>query len=294
MKLLNSQKNKFKKKNNSYRKIHAGGFSANKSTRESQILLKHISERKRNVITPRKIFRKKQGLFGKMVVSLILISTLVFLAIKFDVPSYFKISSINIEGVGKFVSYDDVRSVVGSSVLEKYIFSVDEVSVAENIKKSFLGAKNVTVKRNYPHSIDVLVEERVPLAVAYNKDGEGFLIDSEGFVLGVVDKNVFDLPKIKYEGPIMVGTFLEKDIIPVSIEIIEFAEKEDLKISSMSFKSTSAHLFVGRNTEVFMGYDKEIEQSLKTIKALIKKSDVEGRLLKKIDLRYDKVIVLYD
>ena len=294
MKLLNSQKNKFKKESNSYRRIHAGSFSDNKSTRESQLLLKRINERKRNIITPRKILRKKQGLFGKIVIFLIFISVVVFLIIKFDVPGYFKISSINIEGVGKFVSYDDVRSVVSSSVLEKYIFSVDEISVAENIKKSFLGAKNVNVSRNYPHSIDVLVEERVPLAVAYNDDGEGFLIDSEGFVLGVVDKSVFDLPKIKYEGPIMVGTFLEKDIIPVSIEIIEFAEKEDLKISSMSFKPASAHLFVGKDTEVFMVYDKDIEKSLRTIKALVKKSDVEGKILKRIDLRYDKVIVLYD
>lgn len=270
------------------------GFSSNKSTRESQILLKRINERKRNVVTPRKILRKKQGLFGKIVISLIFISILVFLIIKFDVPGYFKISSINISGTGEFVSYDDVKSVVSNATLEKYIFSVDEVSVAENVKKSFLGAKDVTVTRNYPHSIDVTVEERIPLAIAYNDDNEGFLIDSEGFVLGVVDSNVFDLPKIKYEGPIMVGTFLEKDIIPVSIEIIEFAEKEDLKISSMSFKPALVHMFVGRSTEVFMGYDKEIEQSLKTIKTLVKKSDVEGTLLKKVDLRYDKVIVLYD
>ena len=51
------------------------------------------------------------------------------------------------------------------------------------------------------------VEERIPLAIAYNDDNEGFYIDSEGFVLGVVDSNVFDLPKIKYEGPIWLVLF---------------------------------------------------------------------------------------
>ncbi len=271
-----------------------GSSSEKKATRESQILLKRINERKRSAITARSLLRKGHGLFGRIFVFFISILIVVLLLIKFDVPGYFKVSSINIIGAGNFVNYNDVLSIVDNAVSEKYIFLIDCAPLAENIRKSFLGAKNVVVERDYPNSIRVVVEERVPIAVVYNSGDENFLIDSEGFVLGVVESGVFDLPKIKYEGPVMVGTFLEKDVIPVSIEIIEFAEKENLKISSMSFKPASAHLFVGKDTEVFMVYDKDIEKSLRTIKALVKKSDVEGKILKRIDLRYDKVIVLYD
>ena len=57
--ILKFSKNKPRNRNSSHRKIHMG-FSSNKSTRESQILLKRINERKRNVVTPRK-FSEKAG-----------------------------------------------------------------------------------------------------------------------------------------------------------------------------------------------------------------------------------------
>jgi len=87
---------------------------------------------------------------------------------------------------------------------------------------------------------------------------------------------------------------LEKDIIPVSIEILKFANQEDLKISSMSFTSNYAKLYLNAGPEIFMGYSKDIEKSLITIKALLSNQNNNEEVIKKIDLRYDKVIVLYD
>ncbi len=263
-------------------------------SRESQILLKNINERKRRVINSRLVLRKKHGVFLKILFLLIFLGALGYLFFKFDVPGYFKITNVSITGTERFVSTEDVKNIVDRNAFGKYIFSVEEQELSEVISKSFLGAKNVFVKKDYPNSLNIFIEERVPVAFVFNNKDEFYLIDADGYVLGMVTDGLQELPRINYEGSVVVGTFLDKDIIPISIEILKFADREDLKISSMSFTPNYAKLYLNIGPEVFMGYVKDIEKSLRTIKALVSSSKNNEEVIKKIDLRYDKVIVLYD
>jgi len=270
------------------------GRSYSNHSMESQILLKNINERKRRVINSRVVLRKKHGAIVKILILALVLGALAYLFFKFNVPDYFKIKNVSIAGTERFVSTEDVRNIVERNAFGKYIFSVDEANLSEIISKSFLGAKKVFVERDYPNSLNIFIEERIPVAFVFNKEDEFYLIDSDGYVLGMVTEGLQELPRINYEGSIVIGTFLEKDIIPVSIEILKFANQEDLKISSMSFTSNYAKLYLNAGPEIFMGYSKDIEKSLKTIKALISSSVNNKEVIKKIDLRYDKVIVLYD
>lgn len=265
-----------------------------KHSRESQILLKNINERKRRVINSRLVLRKKHGVFLKILFLLIFLGALGYLFFKFDVPGYFKITNVSITGTERFVSTEDVKNIVDRNAFGKYIFSLEEQELSEVISKSFLGAKNVFVKKDYPNSLNIFIEERVPVAFVFNNKDEFYLIDADGYVLGMVTDGLQELPRINYEGSVVVGTFLDKDIIPISIEILKFADREDLKISSMSFTPNYAKLYLNIGPEVFMGYVKDIEKSLRTIKALVSSSKNNEEVIKKIDLRYDKVIVLYD
>ena len=265
-----------------------------KHSRESQILLKNINERKRRVINSRLVLRKKHGVFLKILFLLIFLGALGYLFFKFDVPGYFKITNVSITGTERFVSTEDVKNIVDRNAFGKYIFSLEEQELSEVISKSFLGAKNVFVKKDYPNSLNIFIEERVTVAFVFNNKDEFYLIDADGYVLGMVTDGLQELPRINYEGSVVVGTFLDKDIIPISIEILKFADREDLKISSMSFTPNYAKLYLNIGPEVFMGYVKDIEKSLRTIKALVSSSKNNEEVIKKIDLRYDKVIVLYD
>jgi cell division septal protein FtsQ len=290
-----------KKEKNSRRLVGktGSGTPVNRSsfsnqTKESQILLRKIKNRKRRVINKRVVLRKKHGIFKKIGILIVLLGILSYLVYRFDLLNYFDVSFVNVSGTGNFVSTDDVKAIVERNVIGQSVFIVDEDKISEIISKSFLGAKEVTVQRRYPNSIEVIIEERVPLAIAYNNGNENFLIDSEGYVLGVVEEGFSDLPKIMYEGSIVVGTFLEKEIIPVSIEILKFAEKENLKIDSMIFYPKHVRMILGNDVEVFLSYDNYNEKSLRTVIALLNSPNEGDKILKKIDLRYDKVIVLYD
>jgi len=278
----------------SLNKIYYGNNPLANKTDESQALLRKIKNRKRSVITPKVVFRKKHGIFKKILFLLLLLALGAFLIYKFELIEYFNVSFVEVRGADSFVSREDVKNLTERNSFEQSIFFIKEEEIVGILKKSFLGAKNIEIEKKFPNSLIVSVEERIPLAIVHNNDGDDFLIDSEGYVLGMVKEGFYDLPSINYEGSIVIGTFLEKDIIPISIEILKFAEQEDLKISSMSFYPNHTKLFVDRNVEVYMDYDKDSEKSLKTINALLKGSDPDEKMLKKIDLRYDKVIVLYD
>jgi len=275
-------------------RTYSARISPNAQTSGSDMLLKSIGRKKRGFKTSRIVFRYHHGIAKKVILLVLVLGMVGYLSYKFKVFDYFKITNVKILGATKFVNEKDIKTLAEKNSLGQSIFVLNTDNLSKVLKKNFLGSKNIEVEKKYPNKIKIIVEERMPIAVVYNEKNEYFLIDTDGYVLGVVDKSYFNLPRIKYEGDITVGSFLEKDIIPVSIEILKFADKEELKVSSISFYPKYIKLYVGSGTEVYIGYDKDREQSLKTIGALIKKLNVEGKIVKKIDLRYDKVIVLYD
>lgn len=294
LKFMKKEKNNRRSVENNYSKDRAIRSSFSNQTKESQILLRKIKSRKRHIINKGVVLRKKHGVFKKIFILMILLGVLSYLVYKLDLLNYFDVSFVNVSGAESFVSADDVKAIVERNVIGESVFMVDEEKIVEIVSKSFLGAKEITVQKRYPNSLEVNIKERVPLAIVYNADSESFLIDSEGYVLGVVEEGYSELPKIMYEGSIVVGTFLEKEIIPLSIEVLEFAEKENLKIDSMIFYSKYLRMILGNGVEVLLPYDRDNEKLLRTVIALLNNPDDEDKMLKKIDLRYDKVIVLYD
>jgi hypothetical protein len=53
-------------------------------------------------------------------------------------------------------------------------------------------------------------------------------------------------------------------------------------------------MFVSDGVEVLMANAKSRENSMNVISSLLRKSNPEGKKVSRIDLRYDKVIVLYE
>ncbi|NMB91534.1 FtsQ-type POTRA domain-containing protein [candidate division WWE3 bacterium] len=289
MKSLNTPKTK----GNRSVKRYPFQVSPNAQVSGSDLVLKRINKRRKTFKNPKAVLRSHHGMAKKIFVSCLLVGVFVFIMSKFNILEYFKVNSIKVLGSSKFVNEKDIKTLVEKNSLGRSIFAINTENLKDTLKKNFLGAKNIEVEKDYPNTLKVVVEERTPIAILYNDKGIFYLIDSDGYVLGIVDKNYLELPKIRYEDDISVGNFLDKDIIPVSVDILKFAEKEELNVSSMSFYPKYTKIYVG-STEVYIGYDKSREKSIETVGALIKKLSVEGKVAKKIDLRYDKVIVLYD
>jgi len=209
----------------------------------------------------------------------------------FKKSPFFKIRNIQVYGGGVYVNENDVYKMAEKILDGRNILAIKSYDVEVDIKKNFLGAKEIFIEKDLPDSIKIKIEERVPLAVV--KNNEEYLVDEDGYVLGLASERI-DLPRLKYSEEVKIGDFISKDIIPASSEIIKYASQEEVDVSSVSFYPKYAHLYVDGSINVFINNESNKLLGMKVLKRLIEEARVLDRKLKKIDLRYDKVIVLYE
>jgi len=211
----------------------------------------------------------------------------------------FRVTQIKVVGVKSFVNGTDLTEVVRGNVYGQSIFSINTAELENNLLQNFQGAKYINVYKTFPAGINVEVKERVPLALVYNDNLESyFMVDEDGYVLGVVDDSTTNLPKIKYEGEIRIGLFINKDMIPIYLDLVNAISENNIKVSSMSFYPSYALLYVNDGIEVFIDNAKNKNGSVIVLKDLLNQLELESQKdmqkIKKIDLRYDKVIVSYE
>ena len=205
----------------------------------------------------------------------------------------FKIKSFKYSGVVKFVDAQDFEKIVNANVLDQNIFKLDAKALEESLKRNFLGINTVKVHKRYFDELNIQVQERVPMAIVVDKIQTKYLIDIDGYVLGLVEDSYFDLPNLNYDDTLNIGQFVDSKIVPITMEIINEAKIEQVQVSSVSFKSEHSMFYAGQSTPVYMNKDANIKDSLKIVARLQAKAVLENKNIAKIDLRYDKVIVLY-
>ena len=264
-------------------------------TSGNQILLNKIRNRRRGIKSPR-VFARKYHTAIKILVALLVLVSLSYLSYKYIYLSpKFTVKAVSVVGGGKFVNLQDFQNISEQKTIGHSIFSIDLKELENLLKTNFLGARSVETSLDYPDTVVIKIEERLPVAVvpAGKKSDVHYLIDNEGYVLGEVSDEFMDLPEIIYEGDMRVGAFLDGRIVPVSIEILTEAGKAGLNVSSISFRERYSKLYLGA-TEVYLSNLKGIGESVQKLEKLYKNLLLEGKRVIKIDLRYDKVIVLYE
>jgi len=207
--------------------------------------------------------------------------------------SLFRIENIIVEGTREYVNPHDVTLLAENNIKGENIFKFEKESLVEKLESNLLGAKRYEIKKEYPGTIRIVVFERVPIAMIYKDMDEFYLIDDDGYVLGYADVQKQDLPKIHYEREIKIGLFIDKSLVPIYLELTELFLKEDIEVSSMSFSPKHVNLYLENGATVLLGNEKNKADALKAVSALIKESELEDKEIRRIDFRYDKVIVLF-
>jgi len=264
-------------------------------TSGKDIFLKKLLKRKRGLKSPKTILKKYKIILGIIIPLTLLITGVLFAYNTLNQKGYMKIDSVEVTGTEKYVNENDLRKLAEENAYGKNIFLYSTYELQKVLQENFLGAKNITISKILPNKIKIDVSERVPLAVVLSiSDKNLYLIDGEGYVLGQVSEAFTGLPRVQYEGKVPVGSFLQKDIVPITLEILGLAEKDELLVSSMSFYPQYTRLDLNLGTILLISNEKSKENSIKSASYLIKKLSLEGKKVRKIDLRYDKVIVSYE
>ena len=257
--------------------------------------LKNLMAKRRGKKTPQTVFRKYGRILKILLPVLLLFFGILYLLKYVDEKGLLDIKEVEVSGAAKFVNYNDLKNLVETNTLGKKITSIDTSKLEKTLQENFLGAKVISVQRSTPNKLKVVVDERVPVALLDSVTlGKIFLIDIDGYVLGEVDDSYSGLPEVKYSGNVYAGSFINKEMVPLTIEILEISKKKELSVNSISFYPKYTRLYVGSGTEVLLSNSKELEKNINIASYLVKKSLLEAKKLSKIDLRYDKVIVSYD
>jgi len=258
-----------------------------KSSKKNKVTQKiRISSQK---VVTRKYFSKVLKIL-KVLLGLVVLGAVTYLLI---FSPLLGIKKVVITGDYKWVNEEDVKLIAESNALGKNIFKFNSPTLIKNLQENILGAKTFEVRKLYPTTLEITVRERVPIAIIYKYVDEYFLIDEDGYVLGYADTAKQDLPKIRYEKEIKIGLFIDKNMIPIYLELTSLFMEEDIKVSSMSFSPKHVNLYLADGPEVLIGYEKEKQQALRAVSELVRKAKLENKEIQRIDIRYDKVIVLF-
>lgn len=227
--------------------------------------------------------------------TIILITTIFIIYYVIFRSDMFLISDIQINGASEFVHEADLKEVIKTNSYGKNIITYSSNEIQKKISDFFQGAKEMYVYKSYPHTLVVNVIERAPIAIIQSSsNAEKFLVDDDGYILGIIDSNPHNYPVITYEGDIKVGTFIQKDLVPMYSELIKTLDTERIKVSSVSFYPKYSKVTLDSSAEVFLSNEKSINDSIKIVREILNQLETEKKLVKKIDLRYDKVIVSYE
>ncbi len=240
--------------------------------------------------------RRLKKLVIKTLKILIAFSAVSSVAYLFIMTKTFTISDVKFVGTGEFVNSTDVKAVAANNAFGKNIFLYSSQSLATTLKSSFLGAKDFAVTKVLPNTLVIHITQRVPIAVLDTPDlTKHFLVDDEGYVLGeITDKDYSDLPRLTYFEDLNVGVFINKSVVPKYMQLLAELKAAEVKISSISMYNDYTEFYTENGVQVLLPSEKVNKKYIFSIKAVISKALELGKVLQKIDLRYEKVIVLFN
>lgn len=239
-------------------------------------------------------YSKYKRLLISLGVSLAVLSATFYIFENRSFRDHFSVKNIEIQGSLEFASSNDVLTVVKEASLGKTIILFDSNLLRRNLFATFLSLSDVTIKKRYPSTIVVYLNERKPVAlVKTGSEDAVYLIDSAGFVLGEVGNLASNLPVYQTDTNLRVkaGTFLPEGVLSIAPKLVELLERENIQISSFSIKEDYILIRTRSGTDVFLSKDKDLGKSISILKDVTLKYNVENKAMRRIDLRYDNVVV---
>lgn len=183
-----------------------------------------------------------------------------------------------------------------SLTIGRNIFFLSSQSLVSQIKKDNPLFKEVKVSKNLPNQVSFDLEKREPQVAIKGLGQELLVVDDEGYLL--TRTKTSDLPLL------IVNDLLD-------FEIGEPLGKEEIIWSISLFKGLKLRLFEPKSVRiitprqietelaangplVIFSSQKELDFQLDSLQLIFSRAKIEGKDLKRLDLRFDKPVVVYE
>ncbi len=209
-----------------------------------------------------------------------------------------EITGVMVNGAQRFVNAQDVKAVAEEKALGKNILLLNTGDLENTIANNFLASKSVKISRQLPKSLKVQITERVPIALIKSQEkavtsaeSNFYFVDADGFVLGLADKSATNLPVINYQGQVEVGKFVQSSAVAYYFDLIKALDEDGIAVSTVSSYPRYTEFFTRDDAKVLVSNGQSAKSQVKIFAKMLGAFKSEGKKVKQIDLRFDKVIV---
>lgn len=202
-----------------------------------------------------------------------------------------------------------VGDLVKGRTVGRSIIFVNQKRLESEIRKNFLTINQVTVTKNLPNQISVSLTPRLPTAeidvwsatdsgkidsakkrprIRLVSDETGYLFAQVASTSGIPVINIF------LDREIRVGDRLQGERVKEAIDILDQLKKSSLEVAVVELVGVEA-IKVRLKTQMIVVFSgqKEVEDQVASLQAVIDRHRMEKREIIQIDLRYNKPVVKY-
>jgi len=265
----------------------------------------------------RRIKKKKSILknrfFWLSILTLIILGGIFYFLI---FSSFFQIEIVAISG-NKKIPEREIKKIIEENIENKIlffptksIFLFNSNKIKEDILANYPQIAIVDVHRGFPKSLNILITERLAIAVFCKQFQIGenekiqteeicFLIDQEGVVFEK-DQPKKDLVKIvgekKEEGLSLGEQVIEKEYLEKILQVQKsFLEEIGIEVNEFFVFPERFNVKTTKGWEIYFSLEKEIQKQISTLSLVLEKEipPEKRRDLEYIDLRFTRVYYKY-
>lgn len=204
--------------------------------------------------------------------------------------SFFSISRVTIQGA------EAVEGI--SPYYKKLIFFVNTREVERHIYASNPALENVHVVRIYPDTINISVAKASSIAKLRLQDGY-MAISLKNRIVAKQRGNIEEVPlEMTYYGPLYFRNFSvgeDVDIQEVSdaVFFINEVNKLAIPISKVAIKNENMIVLMSEAGEIYVSSTKDVNKQVAQLRTVLEHSKIQSLAFKRIDVRFDKPIVVF-
>ena len=232
--------------------------------------------------------RKRSGKrFIKGIIFLVVCGAILGAVVYFPI---FTLQEVKLVGA-KNLTVDDILKV-GDIYINEPLFQLETNNVANRLSKD-VRIEDVTVRRNLPHTLEVIVTERTPIATVVCN--YGYLdIDKHGKILDSY-KNLREMQIPMITGALVkdlyIGDDVEDPFVKKILDFLDLLDEASLnKISEVAIVAENyvvAYTATERSVQIRIGALERLEEKAKLTEDFLRDIDVNPHAVEYIDFNYN-------
>lgn len=191
------------------------------------------------------------------------------------------------------VTADSLKGI--SSFFHSNILFVSTSTITKTIQTSNSTVREVTVVKQYPHTIVLKVSVYEPYAL-FKADNGFFVLSGNGTILQKTRTVVKNLPTISYYQKLYYNsyqsgnTITNKDVL-LSLRFLQKALDLDIKLNSIDINGFNMIALYANDQKIIITTEKDVGLQEYQFETIVRQFKIEGKQFKVLDLRFDKPII---